>query len=126
MAIVVEDAAGERVLDVLIPGGTYDPTLRVGWESLRTRDGWRYRNRTDAPPGGIHKIVIRDLSRREPGTLKFRVSGRRGSYPVAVDRMPLRAIFSIDPPTAETGQCSDVLFPSPGACAHTGKAATCR
>jgi len=122
VGLLVEDANGGGVLDVLIPGGTYDRDLRSGWTALRNRNGWRYVDRGDQPPGGIRKIVIHE---RSPGTFRFSVAGRRGAYPVAADALPLTAIVSLDPPTAETGQCAELVFPASD-CRRTPQRVTCR
>jgi hypothetical protein len=125
VGILVEDGAGGPVLDVLVPGGAYDSALRTGWKS--NPKGWKYVNRSESPPGGIRTVTIRDLSRRAPGVVHFRVRGKGGTYPVAADALPLRAIFSVDPPTAETGQCGDVTFSGAGGmCTHNGKRVVCR
>jgi hypothetical protein len=127
VAIVVENATGTRLVDVLIPGGTYDPALRTGWRSTRRYAGWKYVNRSDSPPAGIRTVVIRDLSPRQPGKLKFRVTGRDGAYPIAGESLPLTGLFSVDPPTAETGQCGGTAVAGAGlACNHLGGRVICR
>jgi len=127
VGVVVADATGTRVLDALIPGGAFDAGSRVGWRRRRKGAGWKYLNRSESPPAGIRKAAISQLSRRAPGTLQFRVVGKRGSYPVAIDDLPLTAIFSVDPPTAETGQCGEVDVASiGGACTHDGRRVVCR
>lgn len=125
VALVVEDASGVRIADVAIPAGAYDPDLRVGWRVARGGDAWKYVNRSDNPPGGIRSVAIRDLSRREPGLLKIRAVGRRGSYQVATSDLPLTAFFSVDPPTAETGQCGVADF-APADCTRNGRRVACR
>lgn len=126
VAVVVEDATGTRVVDVLVPGGAYDRERRVGWKARRG-GGWKYVDRSEAPPGGIRMVVIRDLAKREPGAVQFRVVGRHGAYPVAAANLPLTALFSVDPPTAETGQCGDVRFTGAGgSCTHTPERVICR
>jgi hypothetical protein len=127
VGLVVADATGSHVVvDVLIPGGVWDAATGVGW-TLRSGGGWKYRNRGDAPPGAIRTVTIRDRSRREPGSLHFRVVGKGGAYPVAGDALPLTAVFSVDPPTAETGQCADVTFSdASGVCTYDGRRAICR
>ena len=71
-------------------------------------------------------MTIRARSRREPGTLQFRVVGSRAAYPVTVDALPLSAIVTVDPPTAETGQCGEVAFAGAGDCTYDGKRVSCR
>jgi hypothetical protein len=126
VGVLVTDATGAHVLDALVPGGAYDPGLGAGWKRLRDGASWRYRNRGESPPAGIRTVTIRDRSRRQPGTLQFRVVGTRGSYPVVAGSLPLSAVFTVDPPTAETGQCADVSFAAGGGCAYDGKRVRCR
>jgi parallel beta-helix repeat protein len=127
VGVLIEDATGAAVLDMLLPGGDYDGCLRAGWKALRNGVGWKYVNQGDAPPGGLRTVVIRDRSRRDPGAVVFRVSGKNGSYPVAAAGLPLTAVFSVDPPTAETGQCAETAFTgATGACAHDGNRVICR
>ncbi len=127
VAIVVEKASGERLVDVSIPGGAYDPVLRAGWKPLRSRAGWRYVDRRRSPPGDIYDVVIHDLSRHTPGGLHFRAKARRGAYSLTADDLPLSAFFSVDPPTAETGQCGRATFSAPDeACSYTPNRVVCR
>jgi hypothetical protein len=72
-------------------------------------------------------VTLRDRAPRDPGVLQFKVVGTGGSYPVDAGDLPLTAIVSVDPPTAETGQCADVSFDEPGsACTHDGRRVRCR
>lgn len=127
IGFVVETSSGERRVDLLVPGGAWDRTTRVGWKPLRSRAGWRYTDRRADPLGGIQSVVIHDLSSSEPGTIEVRVKGRRGSYPVTPADLPLTAIVSVDPPTAETGQCARAAFDgTAGRCSRTGTRVVCR
>jgi hypothetical protein len=127
VAIVVEDALGDRVLDVSIPGGAYDPVTRIGWWPWRWGKGWTYQNGGSAPPGGITFVSLHHIERRQPGLIEFRVKGRRGSYPVDAGKLPLSGFVSVDPPTAETGQCGAASFVSAGQqCSHGGGRVHCR
>ncbi len=126
IALVVEDAAGKRLVDLSIPGGAYDPEAREGWKQLRARSGWKYVNRHRSPPGGIRDVVIHDLSRRQPGTLDLRVRTRRGAFAISSGDLPLTALVSLDPPTAETGQCGQARFAAAGRCSRTPKRVICR
>jgi parallel beta-helix repeat protein len=127
IAVVVEQASGVRVLDVLVPGGAWDPARRAGWAALRGSAGWKYTDRSESPPGGIRSVVIRDRSGREPGVVRFRVRAGRGAYAVAPEDLPLAAALSVDPPTAETGQCGSVAFTGAGGtCTLGAKRVICR
>jgi parallel beta-helix repeat protein len=127
VGIVIADATGARLVDVRVPGGAYDRATRIGWRAAHSGRSWKYTNRSTDAPAGITEVAIRDLSKREPGVLGVRVTGRRGSYPVEPANLPLRALFILDPPTAETGQCGQASFAGPAAsCTGNGRRVVCR
>jgi len=127
VAFVVAAAGGDHVADVLVPGGAFDAQARVGWQALRGGRGWKYVNRSDAAPGGVRSVVLRDLSSRSPGELRFKVTAKRGTFPVDGSDLPLSAFFSVDPPTAETGQCAEVGFGAGAvACRQSSRRLFCR
>src|SRR4030095_709348 len=105
VAVVIEDAAGARALDVTLPGGAYDRVTKAGWKAARSGTSWRYVDKGATPPGGITALTIKDLSKKAPGLVKVRVIGKRGSYPVDTASLPLRGLLILDTPTAATGQC---------------------
>ena len=118
---MIEAAGGRHVVDALIPGG-------AGWTTSRGGRRWFYRN--DAGVLGIVRVrIVR--SRRDPGSLKFRIFGRHGNYAIAESEMPVKGTLVIDAPIARTGQCGEALFsgssPSPH-CAFnaSGTALRCR
>ncbi|HEY8517299.1 MAG TPA: right-handed parallel beta-helix repeat-containing protein [Candidatus Binatia bacterium] len=125
--LVIEDASGTRAIDVLVPGGAYDPATRAGWKVAPNGRTWRYVNRGATPPGGITSIVLKDLSRQAPGRIRFTIRGARGAYAVDQSALPLEALVVLDPPTAETGQCGRLQFAAPaGSCRGNGRSVVCR
>jgi hypothetical protein len=129
VGVVVEDAAGGRVLDVEVPGGAFDPVARAGWTAPGSgaRARWTYVDESAAPPGGLRRVEVEDLSRERPGLVGFRVKGRRGAYPVDRARLPLAGRLVLDPPTAETGQCAEAAFGGgAGRCRSTRSTVACR
>lgn len=127
VAVVVADVAGVRVLDVTVPGGAYDPATKVGWRAARSGTSWKYVDKRPMPSGGITALAVRDLSDKEPGLVRVKVTGKRGAYPVAAASLPLTGIVVLDPPTAATGQCGVAAFTAPdGSCTTTGRRLTCR
>jgi hypothetical protein len=46
-----------------------------------------------------------------PGTLKFSVKGRKGSFAAATTALPLKGTMIIDSPLATTGQCGEATPP---------------
>jgi len=125
LGLVISDVDGARVLDVLVPGGSFDPVSRVGWKAAPGT--WKYVNRSTDPPAGIVAIAIKDMSRTTPGLVRFKVQGRRGAYPIDPAKLPLTGLVILDPPTAETGQCGQATFTAPAAsCTASDRAVRCR
>lgn len=125
--VMIDDAAGQRILSATIPGGLVDPVTRIGWKANRSNTSWRYTN----PDGvdGITSVKVK-LSSRAPGAFKFRVKGKHGSLAVSPSALPLRGRFVLDPESEATGQCGELEFPglpSP-TCTFdpSGSSVTCR
>lgn len=123
--VVLTDAMGTTVLDADIPGGPFDPVTKVGWtKSSTTVFGYKSSRGFD----GIQKIVIRTVS-RPPGTVKFAIVGKNGSYPIGRSTLPVRVLLVIDRPAAATGQCGEATFPGPSpapSCAFNSSGTTLR
>jgi nitrous oxidase accessory protein NosD len=127
VGVVIADATGARMVDVLVPGGAYDPAAKVGWKASRGGTRWKYLDKSASPPAGITGVTIRDLSTRQPGLVQISVRGRRGSYPVDPASLPLTGLLILDPPTAETGQCAEASFVGPmQSCTTDGRGVKCR
>lgn len=122
VGITVTDASAIEVLNLVIPGGAYDPVARAGWRVSSSGKRWRYVNKSATPPAGITGVVIKDLSSRTPGLIDFKVLGRRGDFAAAPDPVALTGALVLDPPTAETGQCGLATAP----CRRDGRSITCR
>jgi hypothetical protein len=101
------DDTGGNVLDVSLPPGAFDKATGAGWKTNKQGTKWTYKDKSEAPPGGIVKVKIQDDSSTEPGRMKVLVTGRNGSYPVSPDHLPVRALL------ATTGQCGEAVFPGP-------------
>ena len=127
VGVGIGDALGGKVLDVLVPGGAYDPVTKAGWNASPNRGVWKYVNRSATPPAGITGVAIKDLSQKLPGLVQVIVRGRRGAYPIAPAMLPLTGLLILDPPTAEMGQCGQASFvgPSP-ACSTGGRTVRCK
>ena len=110
--LAIHDANGVELLDVTIPGGTFDGETGVGWKVVP--GVFRYRNASSTPDPalrGITKVVLVDASLRTPGMLKYTVTGKKSSY--TIGQLPLRTTFVIDAPVAQTGQCAEEHFTGP-------------
>jgi len=126
VGVRLADAAGTRLLDVVIPGGPFDPGTKVGWRTAPGGRRWVYLNRSNTPIDGIASVVVEDLSTRQPGLVKFSVKGQRGNYAVAPANLPLSGWLVLDPPTADTGQCGEASFAPPRArCTVAGHVLRC-
>jgi parallel beta-helix repeat protein len=119
LEMIIADAAGSRLLDVVLPGGGYDRDTRVGWKTARRGNKWTYVNRSAAPPGGIARVVVRDRSSRSPGLVQFVARGVDGSYAVDEANLPLTGLVALQPPAVESAQCALATFPSPAAACRT-------
>jgi hypothetical protein len=111
--ILVYDKTGGIVVDATIPGGTYDPLTKIGWQLNRIGTAATYRNRTLSGPYvyGIRTVVIA-VTPRTPGLVKFKVAGKKaGIGDVPATKIPVTAAMILDPPFGQTGQCGNVTFP---------------
>ena len=97
----------EGVLDATIPGGAYDPATKTGWK-IGKHGSFTYKN----GEGGILGIVRLGLkgSSKVPGSIKFAVAAKKGSYAVDPAHLPSEATLIVD---ASAGQCGDARFPGP-------------
>jgi parallel beta-helix repeat protein len=120
VAVVVTNAGGTRIVDVVVPGGAYDPVARSGWKASAGRGLWTYTNRTAGETGGVKRVAVKDLSRKTPGLVQFSVKMKGGAYAIAPADLPLEALVALDPPTAETGQCGQATFVPPSAACTLG------
>jgi parallel beta-helix repeat protein len=127
VGVLITDATGARVLDLVIPGGAFDPVLKRGWKTAPDGGKWNYVDRSATPPAGITRVMIDGRSRRRPGLVRFRVKGKYGSYAVEPANLPLAGFVVLDPPTAETGQCGQMTFADPApSCTTDGFEVRCR
>jgi parallel beta-helix repeat protein len=127
VGILVTEATGGHILDVLVPGGAFDRATQVGWKAAPTRGTWKYANRSADPPGAVTAVTVKDLSKNTPGLVRVGVKARRGAFAVDPTRLPLTALVVLDPPTAETGQCGKAAFPGPmPTCTADARAVRCR
>ena len=72
--VVVTDASAAALMDVTIPGGAYDKSLKTGWKAKKTTWTWQ------GNLGGLTKVK---LVAKTPGTLKITVAAKGASFPSA-------------------------------------------
>jgi hypothetical protein len=90
---VIVDAAGNTMLDALVPAGPLDPLSRAGWTVNAAATSWTYRN-TSTPTAGITKVSLKKGAL--VGEYRFAVLGKDGAYVVDTGALPLRALVVID------------------------------
>jgi len=124
--ILVTDQVGTRVVDVQLPGGLFTKATKVGWKPAGSGMSWTWTDGSGTPQNGITKVVLKDLSKKLPGTMQVTVTGKKGSYAFDTANLPLTGFIVLDPPTAETGQCGEASFDGPGVCTSNGKSVVCK
>jgi hypothetical protein len=123
--VMLDDDDGTSVLDVLIPGGAYDKTSKIGWRANRKGTAWTYRNASGLD--GITKL--RGTTKpTSPGLVKVKVTGKNGSY-ATPSALPVTGAVVFDPESGATGQCVEATFPGPApspSCTFNGSTLKCR
>jgi hypothetical protein len=97
LTIQLLGAAGERVLDVVVPGG-------AGWKTRKKDRGWRYRDKTGAL-GITAARVTPDRHDDELVQVAVR-SKKKLAIALAAATLPLRATLTLDP----LGECGSSAF----------------
>lgn len=110
------------VTSLALPGGPYSPITRVGWQTMRPGQLWKYLNDQSGPPW-----IRRATVRRQTAT---------GSYRVVLDGTLLHGVTPdagglrlVVADAASAGICAETYFDDPGqSCAvrSHGNTATCR
>ena len=72
--VVVTDASAAALMDVTVPGGAYDKSLKTGWKVKKTT--WTWQGNLD----GLTKVK---LVAKTPGMLKMTVAAKGVSLPSA-------------------------------------------
>jgi hypothetical protein len=108
--VLLTGTTGTTLLDVTIAGGAYDSATKTGWKENATHTTWVYKG-PGAATQGIQKVTVR-VDPRVGGAIKFSVTGKNGTYPVAGIDVPVTATLVLDVPTATGGQCVNVQFPA--------------
>ena len=108
--IVIETAAGERPLDVLVPRGLYGLATKRGWK--RSARAWTFVDRSGAPADGVTKLSITDrASSTAPRSVKVVISGKGGTYAVPPAQLPVQIRIALgDQDDAAAGLCGESTF----------------
>ena len=126
--VLLQNAAA-AVLDVTIPGGALvHPKGGAGWKVNKARTTWTYADKSPKPLAGIYQVVVQDQSNNSPGRVKITVKGKKGSYGVAPETLPVWGQIAL-PPSAQ--QCAIATFAGPAPAPlctfnHSRSILTCR
>jgi hypothetical protein len=109
--IRVEDKDGRGVVDQRIPAGLLAGSAARGWKRDSSGKIWRFRDRSDDPANGFRKLIIEDLSPRQPGMVRCRVRSSGGVYGIREDGLPLKGVVVLgDQSAAGAGACGEASF----------------
>ncbi len=116
---------GPEVLVASIPPGEWDRKTGEGWRanSKGTAFTWKSKQGVD----GISKVVLRLGNKKDPGKIKFKITGKSGDYFVDPEQFPYELEFSLDQADDVTNLCGRVTYAEEeGSCAASGSMLRCR
>jgi len=114
LRLVLQDATGEKQVDVTLPPG-------AGWGSAKRR--WRYRGNA----GGIRKLILRDLTKGGIPEVQLLIVGRGGDYMIDSAALPPTAIAVLgDDAAGQAGACGRHSFGSSCKSRGGGRRIVCR
>jgi hypothetical protein len=107
--IIVSGSDGTVFVDVALPPGQLTKDRRArGWKLDRRNTTWKFLDRAIQPAQGIHKLIVKDMSKRWAQTARIVVKGKKGDYPVIQGDQPISAVIVLgDQVTAELGGCTE-------------------
>jgi hypothetical protein len=108
--LLIVDASSHTMLDATVPGSVYNPTTHIGWKVNGSGTSWTYKN----PLGDSNGLITVGVKTTpsKPGLVKVKAKGKNSDYTVHQNHLPLQVTFILDPPTAETGECIESLWPA--------------
>ncbi len=99
------DPTTPSILDVTLPPGGYAGTQ--GWIANGSATSFKWKSA--AGVGGISKASLK--LGPVPGTVKFSIGGKTGTYSISASQLPLHGTVVFDVPFASRGQCGEAFFP---------------
>lgn len=107
--LVLKSALGTTLLDVALPASIYGGSATRGWKTNAKQSFWQYLDKTGAPLSGIGTIKVVDRGHGAPGGLvQVTVTGKNGTYPVALTDAPLESILVVgNQSDAIDGKCGE-------------------
>jgi hypothetical protein len=104
--VLVDDANGRAIVDVVLPGGLYVPSTRVGWTANGGGTAWNWKSVNGE--AGITSVKVRTKP-GVPGLVKFSVKGKHGAFDTAGAALPVKGVFTL----GAAGQGGLATFPGP-------------
>jgi len=104
--ILVDDANGRAIVDVVLAGGTYVPSTRVGWTVNGSHTAWNWKSTTGE--AGITRVKVRTVP-STPGLVKFTVKGKHGAFDTSGAALPVQGVFAL----GAAGQGGLASYPGP-------------
>jgi len=98
-ASIVNDA-GDAVIQILLPGGAWNPAARTGWRVARNGKSFHYRSASASAR----------LTLKPSGRLRVRVIQKHGTYAIGATDEPLALHLSFDPAIANPALCAGASF----------------
>ena len=107
LLIQLVDGLGNATIDVTVPGGVIDPATKIGWRRRGTNT-WQYKSGSQAPPGGIERVILKD-DPDEAGHIRFSIVGRNGRYPAPAEALVTLSL-GFAGPLSPAGQCPQIRY----------------
>lgn len=112
--LVLGDVFGNSTVDIVLPTEWYSNGAGFGWAQSRDGRSWTWRDRREAPVGGISQLLLRLVggSVAEPGArVRVAISAKVGDFPFAGTDVPVNASISLgDVSAAAAGTCGETVF----------------
>jgi cysteine-rich repeat protein len=108
--VVVFDADGEELINVTAGNGWLES--KVGWSTNASATKWRYLDRSGSAPEGIQLIYLTDRSSKTPGSVRLKIVGKDGDYPIRYGSEPLSVTIQYGNPF--DAECTVAEFDSAG------------
>jgi T5SS/PEP-CTERM-associated repeat protein len=100
--LVVQDAVGQTLVDLVAPAGAFDKATRQGW----TNRGFRSRT-------GPVRAVKLAVSKRTPEVVAMALKGRVGSLDANAIKQPIAATILLDASATPASICGEARFTGP-------------
>jgi hypothetical protein len=104
--VLIDDADGRVIVDVVVPGGAYDALTRTGWQTTGNGSTFTYKNPTGLL--GLTRVKVKKIS-ATPGLVTFTVKGKHGFYDASGATLPIHGVLAL----GSAGQGGLATFPGP-------------